>query len=302
MISAAKIAQVICAERQDPAVMLPGDSGGMAPQPGSRRLRPARLFGVSSAACAAFLLAWIVYLGVTLPAQAVAHEWRLAWVGMDVAEAAGLLVVTWAARRLLEMLIPAAIVTGTVLVCDAWFDVILSWGSSNWRWSVLSALAVELPLAALLFAAARQMIRRRSPGHAPGWPCRASTRPSPVGRCGRPRNARTARAATSHRTGQCTSARHGALPARSIQAARRSHECSLNSLTGAMSGTSRLRISGCGGPPAGKAPYRPAGPGPGRQRHRPVERRRPPARGEPPVTGHQPASRLAGWPSVTWSG
>jgi len=65
------------------------------------------------------LLAWIIFLGATLPAQTVAHEWKLAWVGLDVAEAVGLLFVTWAARRLREMLIPAAIVTGTLLVCDA---------------------------------------------------------------------------------------------------------------------------------------------------------------------------------------
>jgi hypothetical protein len=31
------------------------------------------------------------------------------------------------------MLIPSAIVTGTLLVFDVWFDVILSWGTSDWR-------------------------------------------------------------------------------------------------------------------------------------------------------------------------
>jgi hypothetical protein len=59
-------------------------------------------------------MAWIIFLSAALPAQAVAHEWKLAWIGLDVAEAAGLLVVTWAARRPREMLIPAAIVTGTL--------------------------------------------------------------------------------------------------------------------------------------------------------------------------------------------
>jgi hypothetical protein len=99
MLSATELAQVTDDERQEPAVMLRAGSGGTAPQARSRRL------------------------------SSVTHEWKLAWVGLDVAEAAGLLVVTWAARRQREMLLPAAIVTSTLLVCDAWFDVIFSWGT-----------------------------------------------------------------------------------------------------------------------------------------------------------------------------
>jgi len=129
MISATELAQITDDGRQEPAAMLRAGSGGTAPQTRSRRLSPVTLLRVCSVACAAFLLAWIIFVGATLPAQAVAHEWKLAWVGLDVAEAAGLLVVTWAARRQREMLLPAAIVTSTLLVCDAWFDVIFSWGN-----------------------------------------------------------------------------------------------------------------------------------------------------------------------------
>ena len=159
MISATELAQITDDGRQEPAAMLRAGSGGTAPQTRSRRLSPVTLLRVCSVACAAFLLAWIIFVGATLPAQAVAHEWKLAWVGLDVAEAAGLLVVTWGGRRRRKMLLPAAIVTGTLLVCDAWFDVILTWGTSDWRWSVLSAVAAELPLAALLLAAAHQMTK-----------------------------------------------------------------------------------------------------------------------------------------------
>jgi hypothetical protein len=156
--------------RSPPCLSRPGSrshcssSGGTTLQARSRRLRPVQLLQACSAACAAFLMAWIMFLSAALPAQAVAHEWKLAWIGLDVAEAAGLLVVTWAARRPRETLIPAAIVTGTLLACDAWFDVILSWGTSDWRWSALSAVAVELPLATLLFAAARQMTKTTDAG------------------------------------------------------------------------------------------------------------------------------------------
>ena len=171
-------------------------SGGTAPQARRRRLGPVRLLQVCSAACAAFLLVWISFLGATLPAQAVAHEWKLAWVGLDVAEAAGLLVVTWGARSRRKMLLPAASVTGTLLVCDAWFDVILTWGTSDGRWSVLSAVAAELPLAALLFAAAHQMTKTTG---------RGAGRPDVPGRaCGRPASAPAAgpAAAGPHRWGR----------------------------------------------------------------------------------------------------
>jgi hypothetical protein len=224
MLSATELARVTDDERQEPAVMLRAGSGGTAPQARSRRLSSVTLLRVCSAACAAFLLAWIIFLGATLPAQAVAHEWQLAWVGLDVAEAAGLLVVTWAARRQPEMLLPAAIVTSTLLVCDAWFDVIFSWGTSDWRWSVLSAVAVELPFAALLFTAALHMIRTTVAGGRPdvsGRP-RARLRQLPLlgaVRC----SVRTAAAAASRRAGQHGSRphcpRHPPIPARTMRSA-----------------------------------------------------------------------------------
>ena len=51
------------------------------------------------------------------------------------------------------------IITGTLLVCDAWFDLALDYGSSGFTTSLLSALLVELPLALLLFASARRLVR-----------------------------------------------------------------------------------------------------------------------------------------------
>ena len=44
-------------------------------------------------------------------------------------------------------MVPAALVTATLLVCDAWFDVTLDLGTPDIWWAVGSALLVELPLA-----------------------------------------------------------------------------------------------------------------------------------------------------------
>jgi hypothetical protein len=46
-------------------------------------------------------------------------------------------------------------VTGTLLVCDAWFDVLTSHGTGNVAQALAEALLLELPLAALCFWIAR---------------------------------------------------------------------------------------------------------------------------------------------------
>ena len=51
------------------------------------------------------------------------------------------------------------LITGTLLCCDAWFDVILDSGTRQIWGSVASAVFIELPLAILMFNAARRLIR-----------------------------------------------------------------------------------------------------------------------------------------------
>jgi hypothetical protein len=51
------------------------------------------------------------------------------------------------------------IITGTLLLCDAWFDLALSYGSSDFTNSILSAVLAEFPLAFLMFAGARRLVR-----------------------------------------------------------------------------------------------------------------------------------------------
>src|SRR5262249_40827963 len=51
----------------------------------------------------------------------------------------------------------AAAITGTLLVCDAWFDILTSRASSDVMQAVILAVLVELPLAALCFWMALNM-------------------------------------------------------------------------------------------------------------------------------------------------
>ena len=70
------------------------------------------------------LVPWIFYLTFTLPSRHVTFHYDLAWVGFDVALVVSFAATAWAAFRGSQWLVPLAAVTGTMLVCDAWFDVV----------------------------------------------------------------------------------------------------------------------------------------------------------------------------------
>jgi hypothetical protein len=121
----------------------------------ARRVRAlTRLLSVAVAG----LLVWIVILGVSLPTADATRQWRLLWIGFDTAEVAALGVTLWAVYRSRQLAIPAALIAGTLFACDAWFDVVLSWGTQGWWFSLATAVLVELPLTALLWGSARSMV------------------------------------------------------------------------------------------------------------------------------------------------
>jgi len=105
------------------------------------------------------LAVWIGVLEVKLPRDYRAGGWQAAWVGFDI----GLLLVfaatAWAAWRRRQMLIACLMVLATLLCCDAWFDTTLDWGTRGFTVSLLSALLIELPLAAVALIGARRLIR-----------------------------------------------------------------------------------------------------------------------------------------------
>ena len=105
------------------------------------------------------LAAWIGVLMVTLPKHYAEGHWRGAWVGFDFALLGAFAGTAWAAWRERQVLIILLTVTGTLLCCDAWFDVILDLGTRNIWMSVASAVFAELPLAFIMFTAARRLVR-----------------------------------------------------------------------------------------------------------------------------------------------
>jgi hypothetical protein len=113
---------------------------------------------VSMISCIA-LLGWIIVLILTLNRHYTATQWRFAWVGFDLVLLAAFALTGWAFWRGRQVVIACLLVTGTLLCCDAWFDVILDLGTSGIWGSLASAAVIELPLAFLMFRAARRLIR-----------------------------------------------------------------------------------------------------------------------------------------------
>ncbi len=100
---------------------------------------------------ALLLMPWTVWLTVTLPSRHVSEHWDAAWVGFDTAEIVALgLTALVIYRRALWVEVSAA-AAGTLLVADAWFDVLLSGGDEKLWIALFEAAVAELPLAALCF-------------------------------------------------------------------------------------------------------------------------------------------------------
>jgi hypothetical protein len=111
------------------------------------------------ALCVVLLVPWTGYLFGTLPPDYQANHWQVAWGGFD----AGLTIVLASTAVLIARRSPfaevTATITGTLLICDAWFDVLTSRGMSAVVQASVEAALVELPLAVLCFWIARNLAR-----------------------------------------------------------------------------------------------------------------------------------------------
>jgi len=124
----------------------------------TRDRRRAIILGVIIVCCVG-LAAWTGVLAASLPRYYRAGGWRGAWVGFDLALLAAFAATGWASWRRRQILIICLVVLATLLLCDAWFDVVLDAHTKGFWLSLLSALVVELPLAAVAILGARRLLR-----------------------------------------------------------------------------------------------------------------------------------------------
>ncbi|GGO87844.1 hypothetical protein [Wenjunlia tyrosinilytica] len=110
------------------------------------------------AAAALLLIPWTVWLFLSLPERPRAAHWQIAWGGFDT-----MLIITFvgAAYRILRRSPKGALVTsvaGTLLVVDAWFDVLTADSTDDVVIALVMAGLVELPVAAICFRTAFSII------------------------------------------------------------------------------------------------------------------------------------------------
>lgn len=108
-----------------------------------------RWLGPLAVACAVLLVPWMVFLGLTLPSKRSAAHYDVAWIGFDAAMCLVLAALAYCAQRRLPATGPVAAVAATMLVVDAWFDVVTASTRDEFAGSLLMALLAELPLATI---------------------------------------------------------------------------------------------------------------------------------------------------------
>ncbi|TDD47186.1 hypothetical protein E1263_35125 [Kribbella antibiotica] len=128
------------------------------------RIRPRRspggLAAMVAAGVAAVLLPWCLILAATLPTTYQADNWRLTWIGLDVATAvaAGLTAYLLHTRNRYAVL--TAMTAGTLLLADAWFDIGTAGAGFDRTLALAMALLLEVPLAVCAWVVAARELRR----------------------------------------------------------------------------------------------------------------------------------------------
>jgi hypothetical protein len=97
------------------------------------------------------MLPWTIWLSASLKPHHVTERWDLAWSGFDMGLAVAFLLTAFAAWQRSPWVGALAAATGTLLLTDAWFDIVLESHSAELRKALYLAVFAELPLAALCF-------------------------------------------------------------------------------------------------------------------------------------------------------
>jgi hypothetical protein len=114
------------------------------------------LYGV----LAVITIPWVIYLGISLPDRTLSTHWDVAWVGVDITIAGLLLLNAYFAYKESKWLIMTGTATSTLLVFDAWFDILTAGHSTEMSRAILFAIFIELPLALLTFLVAMKLVKR----------------------------------------------------------------------------------------------------------------------------------------------
>ena len=132
----------------------------------------ARWLPIVLTVAAVALVPTLVVVLTVVPEAQTAHHLKLAWTGLDVFEVVALAATGFAWQRRSAMTAVPATMAGTLLVCDAWINIVPAHGAAVYE--AIAMAFIELPLAGLSF-----WVATRHPGPAaPGQPELTDTAPA----------------------------------------------------------------------------------------------------------------------------
>lgn len=105
-----------------------------------------RWFIVFLAVCCLALIPWTIGLGLSLPRTYVATNRQVLWTGFDVVLLGCLSLTAWSLWKRRQILVPAAIITSVLLLCDARFDLLTANGHRQLILSAVTAWSLTWPL------------------------------------------------------------------------------------------------------------------------------------------------------------
>lgn len=112
------------------------------------------------AGAALLLVPWTIWLSYTLPVSHLDRQWNLAWTGFDCALICFLALTAYFAWRKSGWVVLAATAAATLLLTDAWFDILTARIGPEYATSLISAVCAEVPLALLSLWVAYRAGRR----------------------------------------------------------------------------------------------------------------------------------------------
>jgi hypothetical protein len=132
----------------------------------TRELRPTRVvprwIGWLVIVAGLLMLPWIAGLVLILPTRHEAAHYGASWIGFDLFLCAMLIRTGWLAQKGREHIELSAAMTGTLLLVDAWFDVVTADSHKEQAIALVMAFVSEIPLAAFcLWIAGRVEFRRQ---------------------------------------------------------------------------------------------------------------------------------------------
>jgi len=109
---------------------------------------------------ALILLPWTLYLAQSLPTQHLNIHWDISWVGLNVILLFSLLATGIFSYYQSLWTVITATMLGSLLLLDAWFDILSQRGGDDLQQAILLAILIEIPIAIASFIlAGRALIK-----------------------------------------------------------------------------------------------------------------------------------------------